>query len=241
MKSYIINIELLDSDPLIFREVIMPANASFYRLHQIIQKTSNFLSHSQKPYHLYEFDMPDLLVTSDSEHYQEHKHYIKNKDMYEKRLLEMPEEFQEFQKSYNKNLEKPVRMPDRLLIDKYLEQYKEIKYVYDFGDYWCFKISLVKIVEDYYFGYPSLLDGAYSAPPEDVGGLGGFYDFLKAYRNKKHPEHEDTIKWVEQVKFKEYDFDYINQQLKSIKYKKTDWSKISHNNYIIIEDKYRKQ
>lgn len=44
MKSFIIKIELIGSDPLIWRRVIMPAEATFNRLHDIIQNVTNFKS-----------------------------------------------------------------------------------------------------------------------------------------------------------------------------------------------------
>lgn len=57
---------------------------------------------------------------------------------------------------------------------------------YDFGDDWNFTITLEDIVDDYYFGFATLLDGAGTAPAEDVGGLNGFYEFLEAYKDSKH-------------------------------------------------------
>ena len=44
MKAYIINIELVGSEPLIWRRVIMPAGATFNRLNDVIQNVTNFLS-----------------------------------------------------------------------------------------------------------------------------------------------------------------------------------------------------
>lgn len=133
-----------------------------------------------------------------------------------------------------------MRKPTGLKIDDYLEKYKEIRYNYDFGDDWWFTVKLEEIVDDYYFGYPTLLDGAETAPPEDVGGIYGFYEFLEAYRNPKHPEHEDMKAWADGWHFKEYDLDWINDRLKGLDYKKTEWDKIKHENYRVIEDKYRK-
>jgi hypothetical protein len=121
-----------------------------------------------------------------------------------------------------------------------LEKYKEIKYSYDFGDGWHFIVKLEQIVDDYYFGYPTLLDGAETAPPEDVGGMHGFYEFLKAYRDEKHPEHADMKAWAETIYFREYDPASINSSLKGLHYKKTEWDKINHEGYEVIEDKYRK-
>lgn len=85
-----------------------------------------------------------------------------------------------------------------------------------------------------------MLDGAETAPPEDVGGIHGFYKFLEAYGNSKHPDHGYMKTWVEDWGFKEYDPDWINTRLKCLDYKKSEWKKIKHENYQVIEDKYRK-
>jgi hypothetical protein len=170
----------------------------------------------------------------------EHQHYIKNKKYYEERLESMPANMLQFEKNHQKRLKIEVRKPTGLKIDDYLEKYKEIRYNYDFGDDWWLTIKLEEIVDDYYFGYPTLLDGAETAPPEDVGGIHGFYEFLEAYRNPKHPEHKDMKAWADSQYFKEYDSDWINERLKGLDYKKTEWDKIKHENYRVIEDKYRK-
>lgn len=122
-----------------------------------------------------------------------------------------------------------------------LRNTKEIKYTYDFGDDWHFIVKLEQIVNDYYFGFPTLLDGAETAPPEDVGGIQGFYEFMEIYRDEKHLEHEDMKAWAESLYFREYDPDWINERLKGLNYKKTEWDKIKHENYKVIEDKYRKR
>ena len=99
---------------------------------------------------------------------------------------------------------------------------------------------LEEIVDDYYFGFPTLLDGAETAPPEDVGGIDGFYEFIEIYRNPKHPEHQEIKDWADSLYFKEYDPEWINDRLKGLDYKKTEWNNIKHENYRVIEDKYRK-
>ena len=244
MKSYIITIELEESKPLIWRRVIMPAGATFNRLHDIIQNVTNFQSgYPNKGYHLHQFDLMEenKIVTDDEEAYLEHQHYQENKAMFEERLKTMPLEMMKFEKSYQERLKIEVRKPRSLKIDAYLEKYKEIRYNYDFGDDWCFIIRLERIVDDYYFGFPTLLDGAETAPPEDVGGIGGYYAFLEAYRNSKHPEHEDMKAWAKSTHFREYDLDESNERLKGIHYKKTEWDKINHERYKVIDDTYRKR
>ena len=243
MKAYIITIELKHSDPLIWRRIIMPAGITFNRLHDVIQTVTNFQSgYPDGDYHLYEFDLQEenIRVTNDEEAYQEYRHFKKNRKAYEERLGTMPPEQAEFEKAYQQRLQMVVHKPTGLKIDGYLKKYKELIYNYDFGDSWQFAIKLEDMVDDYYFGYPTLLDGAETAPPEDVGGIPGFYDFLKAYRDKNHPEHEKMKVWASGQGFREYYPEWINRLLKGIAYKKTQWDIINHHRYKIIEDKYRK-
>lgn len=243
MKSYIVKIELEESNPLIWRRVIMPAGATFKRLHDVIQSVTNFQSgYPNDGYHLYEFDLTEenKIVTNNEEAYLEYQHYKKNKKMYEQRLKNLDSQMLEFEKRYQERLKIEVRKPKGLKIDDYLEKYKEIRYNYDFGDDWHFAIKLGQIVDDYYFGFPTLLDGEEIAPPEDVGGINGFYQFMAVYQDEKHPEHEDIKIWAESLYFREYDPDWINERLKWINYKRTEWDKINHERYKIIEDKYRK-
>ena len=73
MKSYIVKIELQDTNPLIWRRVIMPAGATFNRLHDVIQTVTNFQSgYPDGDYNLYEFDLQEenIRVTNDEEAYQ---------------------------------------------------------------------------------------------------------------------------------------------------------------------------
>lgn len=243
MKSYIFKIQFEESNPLIWRRVIMPAGATYKRLHDVIQNMTNFQSgYPNSGYHLYEFDLPEenRIVTDDEEAYLQHQHYKKNKKYFEDRLKTMDPELLKFEVPYQQRLKIGVRKPSTLKIDDFLEKHKEIRYNYDFGDDWWLRIKLEEIVDDYYFGYPTLLDGAETAPPEDVGGIHGFYKFLEVYRNAKHPEHKDTKAWAESLYFREYNPKWINEKLKGISYKGTEWDKINHENYRVIEDKYRK-
>lgn len=242
MKSFIIKIELEDSEPLIWRRVIMPAGATYRRLHDVIQNVTNFQGgYPSNDYHLYDFDLSkvNMLVTDNEEAYLEHQHFIKNKKYYAERLKSLEPNMLKFEKIHQERLKIDVRKPTSLKIDDYLEAHKVIRYNYDFGDNWWFTIKLEEIVDDYFFGYPTLLDGAETAPPEDVGGIHGFYAFLDAYRDPKHPDHKEVCEWVDVLHFREYDPSRINDKLKSLNYKKTEWDKIKHERFRVLEDKYR--
>jgi len=70
-------------------------------------------------------------------------------------------------------------------------------YEYDFGDSWMHEIKLEKTLpQELKEKYPKILDGANACPPEDCGGLGGYYDLWKILKNPKHKEHRDMLEWL---------------------------------------------
>ena len=69
-------------------------------------------------------------------------------------------------------------------------------YTYDFGDNWEHAIAIEAVVDvDREAEYPRFLDGARRGPPEDVGGVPGFFDFIEAILNPQHSEHRRMIEW----------------------------------------------
>ena len=69
-------------------------------------------------------------------------------------------------------------------------------YVYDFGDNWRHDIFIEEIRDgDPDIDYPEFVDGERRGPPEDVGGVTGFMEFLEAIRNPLHEEHEAVARW----------------------------------------------
>lgn len=69
---------------------------------------------------------------------------------------------------------------------------EEFSYVYDFGDWWEHRFEVLGLVEaNSGDRLPRFVEGAYRAPPEDIGGPPGFAHFLECVRDPEHPEHED--------------------------------------------------
>jgi len=69
-------------------------------------------------------------------------------------------------------------------------------YTYDFGDDWRHSVVVEEVVAaDPMIDYPRFVDGARRGPPEDVGGLPGFEEFLGATADPKHPEHASVMTW----------------------------------------------
>ncbi|PYS61939.1 MAG: hypothetical protein DMF76_09870 [Acidobacteria bacterium] len=73
----------------------------------------------------------------------------------------------------------------------------KIVYTYDFGDGWEHGIVLEKgLPIEPNMAYPLCTGGRGACPPEDCGGLGGFYNLLEALQNPRHPQHEELLEWV---------------------------------------------
>ncbi len=90
-----------------------------------------------------------------------------------------------------------------------------IIYEYDFGDGWEHKITLEKVLPfDHDAVLPLCIKARGACPPEDIGGIWGYYNFLDALNNSNHPEHEEFREWVG-VEFDSaaYDMDEVNQLL----------------------------
>jgi len=70
-------------------------------------------------------------------------------------------------------------------------------YEYDFGDDWEHEILVEKIVPaEPGIQYPRCLAGKRACPPEDVGGVWGYEQFLEAIANPDDEEHDDLLQWA---------------------------------------------
>ena len=94
---------------------------------------------------------------------------------------------------------------DKDLLDESKYRLKEVLkregdsllYEYDFGDGWEHTVKLEKILTfDLNKKLPLCLAGRRGCPPEDVGGVWGYKDFLGAYTDKNHPQHEEMVEWA---------------------------------------------
>lgn len=105
----------------------------------------------------------------------------------------------------------------KIKVSKYLnEKGDKIVYSYDFGDNW----EHVLTVED--VGpvissqeYPSCIKGKGNCPPEDCGGVWGFYELLEKINNPKDPEHKEMLEWLgEGYDPTEFKIEEVNRRLK---------------------------
>lgn len=77
------------------------------------------------------------------------------------------------------------------------EAQESFVYEYDFGDGWVHNLKVEKYLpRDAKTTYPLCIKGAQNCPPEDCGGVGGYYYMLDALSDKKHPEYREMKTWL---------------------------------------------
>lgn len=205
MKAYQIKIELIDSEPQIWRRIIVPAEITFKRLHDTIQFAMGWWD-----YHLYEFEFPEekLRITCDDEKFDEWKYYSAKYKTVKPTKKEDPGGI------IGRMLKMKLKKSQSTKIDKYLAKYAIFEYVYDFGDHWQHQIQIERVIDDYLFGYPQVLEGEGACPPEDVGGIGGYEEFLEAWNNPRHPEHDSVREWGERMNYQPFNIAHTNELMK---------------------------
>ncbi len=178
-----IKIILDRTNPLIWRELLVATDITFYKLHHTIQIAMGWTNS-----HLFEFKIEGY------------------------RIGEIYENLEEQDESHIVDAKETTLIA---LIDKEGEAFK---YEYDFGDGWDHSIILEKYESlESPQQLPFCISGTLKCPPEDCGGITGFYDFLSILSNKRHPDHRATKVWAG-GKFDPAEFDVvkINKQLKNI-------------------------
>lgn len=73
----------------------------------------------------------------------------------------------------------------------------KVVYTYDFGDCWRHAVVLERCLQaDPNMSYPACTGGAGACPPEDCGGVVGFYSLLRTLRNPQHEGHKQLLEWL---------------------------------------------
>jgi hypothetical protein len=71
------------------------------------------------------------------------------------------------------------------------------EYEYDFGDGWQHEVSFEgRPPADPGERYPLCVEGEGACPPEDVGGVFGYADFLEAIADPDHEDHDELLEWA---------------------------------------------
>lgn len=95
----------------------------------------------------------------------------------------------------------------------------KFRYEYDFGDDWLHQVLVEKILPvEPGQAYPVCVKGRRACPPEDVGGIWGYYQFLQAIADPEHEEHEEYLEWVGgEFDPEAFDLESVNQALERLR------------------------
>ena len=89
-------------------------------------------------------------------------------------------------------------------------------YEYDFGDSWEHVLVVERVLKpEPSQTYPVCIKGKRACPPEDVGGMWGYFHFLEAMQDPDHAEHQDYVDWIgEEFDAEEFDLEVVNEMLR---------------------------
>jgi hypothetical protein len=161
-EIYQLKVTLLGTSPPIWRRLLVPADLTLARLHDVLQAAMGW-----QECHLHEFNAGD-------------RHFGQANP--EDAFMGMP----------------PVENERTVRLSRVLGRVgAKMVYMYDFGDGWEHRIVLEKrLSADPTMAYPVCTGGELACPPEDCGGIGGFYDLLDALRDPTHEQHDEMNDWV---------------------------------------------
>ncbi|GDY23606.1 hypothetical protein LBMAG56_49530 [Verrucomicrobiota bacterium] len=188
VRRYQLKITLVDSNPSIWRQVIVPEDVPLDYVHHIIQ-----LAMGWENDHMHE------IVTGTTR---------ANRVRYS--VIDPDFGFAE-----NEVLDEE----EHTLAEIAPRAKRKFFYEYDFGDGWLHEVVVEKVLPpDPLLKQPLCIAGANACPPEDCGGISGYYRLVDILADPKDPEYEETREWLGK-KFDPEAFDCVaaNKRLKWIK------------------------
>ena len=155
------HLKLIGTEPLVTRTFKVSAESSIYILHHIIQVVMGW-----KNYHLYQFEVGDLVIADKRLWDEEEMGPIT--DVKDVSVGDVVTEVgttavyeYDFGDGWMHHLE---------LVDRSIHPTQEV--------------------------LPLVISGENACPPEDCGGIHGYKELLEVLKNPKHPEYRETIVWV---------------------------------------------
>jgi Plasmid pRiA4b ORF-3-like protein len=86
---------------------------------------------------------------------------------------------------------------------------RRMEYVCDMGDYWEHRVIVERLMASLSeVRYPQFLGGERRCPPEDCGGVPGYYEFMKNVTSKRKDKRAHAVAWYGGP----YDADDIGEQ-----------------------------
>jgi len=188
-RTYELRITLNGSKPPIWRRVAVPSDIALGELHDVIQIAMGWTNS-----HLHRFCQP-VKISKDE------KLRLWQKDS------RTPREWSRLQGGrvfvtkvtpWGEPTEMEGEDEDGVTLGEVCPKAKsKLIYEYDFGDGWEHTVEVQKITEPKEgVDYPVCLAGKKACPPEDCGGVWGYYEMLEAVEDPDHERHEELLEWL---------------------------------------------
>ncbi len=162
--------------PPIWRRIQVSELYNFWELHVAIQDAMDWVD-----YHLHQFEM-------------------KNPFTGKQTLIGLPADDYDWSRNTLPGWEQKISL-------WFTPQNNLALYTYDFGDNWEHKVQLEKILpRERDVKYPICLSGKRACPPEDCGGVLGYYELLEIIKNPADERYEEMKMWLGE----KYDPEYFN-------------------------------
>ena len=189
---YHIRITLKGAQPPIWRRVAVPSDITLGRLHEVIQIVMGWTDS-----HLHQFVLRDKGLKPSL---QEMAGRFQQ-DAWDDGLLGRMRGERHFVPGTDPMggpMEIDGEDEDAVTLAEVCPKFKnKLAYEYDFGDGWMHTIEVQKIVEpEPDAAYPVCLAGKKACPPEDCGGVWGYYEMLEAVADTNHERHEELLEWL---------------------------------------------
>ena len=198
IENYQMKVKILLDGHDIWRRILIPSRCTFRRLHRVIQETFGWFD-----YHLHEFTVPD--DTSETKEYtplyaRPIKIRIVDGDDPEVEDYLEPDEYE-------------VRHDNQTNLREIFSDTERCLYTYDFGDDWEHEILLEEVIANSHNRFPILLESNGERPPEDVGGPGGYEEYLRIVSDPESTEYESVVEWSKMTRAKKRTIEEINRSL----------------------------
>jgi hypothetical protein len=110
----------------------------------------------------------------------------------------------------------------RYRLDEVASDKAKFGYQYDFGDSWDHMIKVEKVIPSAEAAAKSLmaytcLGGERACPPEDSGGVWGYYEKLETLKNPKNEYYEDIRDWMGDFDPEAFDVEKVNKRMKYLR------------------------
>lgn len=109
---------------------------------------------------------------------------------------------------------------EKISLKDYFGKAEKVIYIYDFGDDWKHSVVAEKMDDEKIIA-PICLKGKGNTPPEDCGGIWGYYDMVDAVNDPKHPEYKEYREWLGMKRgeiwdLNTFDLDETNELLREV-------------------------